>query len=81
MYIRTINPSLGISLTRDVNNWQATSSNLKADFSEDTSGRKLLNRPSYSFKYIGKQSEDSDDILTFNADAYKSVGQNQISLF
>lgn len=81
MYIRTINPALGISLTKDVNNWQPTLSNLKADFAKDTSGRKLLNRPSYSFKYIGEKSTDSENIIIFNADAFREVSQNQISLF
>jgi len=81
MYIRTINPALGISLTKDKENWQPTLSNLKADFANDTSGRKLLNRPSYSFKYIGKKSTDSEDVIIFNADAWKDVSQNQLSLF
>ena len=80
MYIRTINPALGIALSND-KNWQATMSNLKANFANDTSGRKLLNRPSYSFKYIGKKSIDSENIIIFNADAYKQVSQNQISMF
>ncbi|HEY5588393.1 MAG TPA: GNAT family N-acetyltransferase [Candidatus Paceibacterota bacterium] len=81
MYIRTINPALGISLTKDKNNWEPTLSNLKANFAADTSGRKLLNRASYSFKYIGKKSVDSENILIFNSDAYIDVAQNQISLF
>ena len=81
MYIRTINPALGISLTKDYLNWQPTLSNLKADFANDTSGRKLLNRPSYSFKYIGKQSNDSENLIIFNADAWKNVSQYQQSLF
>lgn len=81
MYIRTINPALGITLSKDINNWQATTSNLKADFTNDSSGRKLLNRLSYSFKYIGEKSNDSENIIIFNANAYKDVSQNQILLF
>lgn len=81
MYIRTINPALGISLTRDKMNWQPTLSNMKADFANDTSGRKLLNRPSYSFKYIGEKSNDSENVIIFNADAWKEVSQHQQSLF
>ena len=81
MYIRTINPALGISLTRDKTNWQPTLSNMKADFANDTSGRKLLNRPSYSFKYIGEKSNDSENVIIFNADAWKEVSQHQQSLF
>lgn len=80
MYIRTINPALGISLSKD-ENWMATMSNMKANFCNDTSGRKLLNRPSYSFKYIGKKSTDSENIIIFNAEAWKDVSQNQISMF
>lgn len=80
MYIRTINPALGISLSKD-ENWTATMSNMKANFCNDSSGRKLLNRPSYSFKYIGKKSTDSENIIIFNAEAWKDVSQNQISMF
>lgn len=80
MYIRTVNPALGIALSND-KSWQPTLSNLKANFAEDTSGRKLLNRPSYSFKYIGEKSNDDVSLITFNADAWKEVSQNQISLF
>jgi GNAT superfamily N-acetyltransferase len=79
MYIRTMNPALGIALSKD-NNWEATSSNLKIP-SADSSGRKLILRPSYSYKYIGSKSNDRTDIITFNADAWKEVSQNQISLF
>jgi GNAT superfamily N-acetyltransferase len=81
MYIRTINPALGISLTKDKKNWQPTLSNMKADFAKDTSGRKLLNRPSYSFKYIGEKSTDSENVIIFNADAWKEVSQHQGQLF
>jgi ABC-type lipoprotein export system ATPase subunit/GNAT superfamily N-acetyltransferase len=81
MYIRTINPALGISLTKDKMKWQPTLSNMKADFANDTSGRKLLNRPSYSFKYIGEKSTDCENVIIFNADAYKDVSQNQLQLF
>lgn len=81
MYIRTINPALGLSLTKDKTNWQPTLSNMKADFAKDTSGRKLLNRPSYSFKYIGEKSTDSENVIIFNADAWKEVSQLQQSLF
>lgn len=81
MYIRTVSPAIGISLSIDFKNWQATLSNMKASFAADTSGRKLLNRPSYSFKYIGNKSIDCENLIIFNADAWKEVAQNQISLF
>ena len=34
-----------------------------------------------SYKYIGKQFEDEIHIITFNADAWKNVAQNQTRLF
>ena len=79
MYIRTMNPALGIALSKD-DNWTATAGNLKVP-GKDSSGRKLIERPSYSYKYTGVKSNDSTDVITFNADAYKEVAQNQISIF
>ena len=42
---------------------------------------KMRNAITKSYKYIGKKSNDNTDVLTFNADAYKNVAQNQISMF
>jgi len=79
MYIRTMSPALGLALKKD-KNWIATSSNLKIP-GKDTSGRKLIERPSYSYKYIGEKSTDDLSIIRFKSDVYKNIGQNQISLF
>lgn len=79
MYIRTMSPALGLALEKD-NNWIATSSNLKIP-GQDSSGRKLIERPSYSYKYIGEKSEDDLSIIRFKSEVYKDVAQNQISLF
>ena len=79
MFIRTMNPALGIALDRD-ENWAQTAGHLKVP-PKDTSGRKLIERPSYSFKYTGFKSLDSSNVIMFNANAYKDVAQNQISLF
>jgi len=79
MFIRTMNPALGISLSKD-KNWIATSGNLRIP-AQDSSGRKIIERPSYSYKYIGKKSSDDNSLIKFNADAWKDVAQNQISLF
>jgi ABC-type lipoprotein export system ATPase subunit/GNAT superfamily N-acetyltransferase len=79
MYIRTMSPALGLALAKD-KNWIATSSNLKIP-GKDTSGRKLIERPSYSYKYIGEKSKDDLSIIRFKSDVYKNIGQNQISLF
>lgn len=79
MYIRTMNPALGISLNRD-DNWTATSGNLKVP-GKDSSGRKLIERPSYSYKYTGIKSEDNTYVILFSSEIYKDVAQNQISIF
>ncbi len=79
MYIRTMSPALGISLSTD-KNWQPTSSNLKIP-QADTNGRKIIERASYSYKYIGNKSEDDTSIIKFKSEVYKDVAQNQINLF
>jgi ABC-type lipoprotein export system ATPase subunit/GNAT superfamily N-acetyltransferase len=79
MYIRTMSPALGLSLAKD-KNWIATSSNLKIP-GQDSSGRKMIERPSYSYKYIGEVSNDDTSIIKFKSDVYKDVAQNQISMF
>lgn len=84
MYIRTINPAIGIALGKD-KNWTPTSKNMKevTDSSQpkDSMNQKRLRRLSYSYKYEGVKNTDSTDVITFNADAYKEVAQNQISMF
>lgn len=84
MYIRTINPAIGISLG-DNKSWGVTSKHLKpindSNNPKDTNGQNRLRRVSYSYRYDGLGIEDNTDIITFNADAYKEVSQNQISLF
>lgn len=79
MYVRTVSPGLGKFMEKS-EDWEATSSNGKIP-GADTSGRKLMLRPGYSYKYIGKASTDSTDIIKMNRDAWNDVSQNQISLF
>ena len=79
MYIRTMSPALGLALAKD-SNWIATSSNLKIP-GQDSSGRKMIERPSYSYKYIGEKSEDDLSIIRFKTEIYRDVAQNQISIF
>jgi ABC-type lipoprotein export system ATPase subunit/GNAT superfamily N-acetyltransferase len=79
MYIRTMSPALGLALAKD-KNWIATSSNLKIP-GQDSSGRKMIERPSYSYKYIGKKSNDDLSIIKFKTEVYRDVAQNQISIF
>ena len=33
------------------------------------------------YKYIGEKSTDCENVIIFNADAYKDVSQNQLQLF
>lgn len=79
MYIRTMSPALGLALSKD-KNWIATSSNLKIP-QADTSGRKIIERPSYSYKYVGEKSNDDTSIILMKNDVYKDVAQNQINIF
>ena len=79
MYIRTMSPALGLALAKD-KNWIATLSNLKIP-QADTNGRKIIERPSYSYKYIGRKSEDDLSIIKFKTEIYRDVAQNQISMF
>ena len=79
MYVRTVSPALGKFMENN-ENWKATSSNKKVP-GADSSGRKLMLRPGYSYKYIGDKSNDNTDIIKMNRDAWKEVSQNQISLF
>ena len=79
MYVRTVSPALGEFMSRN-DNWQATSSNGKIP-PPDTSGRKLMLRPGYSYKYTGESSTDNTDIIKMNRQAWQDVAQNQINLF
>ena len=80
MYVKSVNPAL-------VNKRMADSHyhfNGKTKSSEEggkLKGRKLRDSAAYSFRYDGPESEDSTDIILFNADAWKDVSQDQISLF
>ena len=77
VYIRTINPALGESMKKN-KGWKSTG---KGNTNTNDKYKKVLNRPSYGFKYIGEKSQDCTDILRFNASAFKDVSQNQIRLF
>lgn len=80
MYIRTMNPTFGIALTKDTKNWMATGSNLKIP-GPDTSGRKLIYRPSYSFKYIGPIIDDDTRMIEMKSESYQYWHVNDLSLF
>lgn len=77
-YSRTINPALA-KARQNSKNWlvKMVSNKLEANGKYNN----FVNRPSYSCKYIGESSKDSTDLITFNADAWKNVSQNQLNLF
>lgn len=79
MFIRTMNPALGIALSKD-KNWQATAGNLKIP-PKDTNGRKIIERPAYSYKWIGFKSEYNTEMIHLNTDYWKTISQRQMSLF
>jgi ABC-type lipoprotein export system ATPase subunit/GNAT superfamily N-acetyltransferase len=88
MFIKTSNPGLGEKLVSSPNQWRETSQSRK-EFDEKTIAK--LNQGNmwgmksqkmfYSTEYIGTAATDSTDVLTFNADAWVDVAQNQISMF
>ena len=88
MFIKTSNPGLGEKLVSSPNQWRETSQSRK-EFDEKTIAK--LNEGNmwgmksqkmfYSTEYIGTAATDSTDVLTFNADAWVDVAQNQISMF
>jgi len=71
MYVRTVSPGLGKFMEKN-ENWEATSSNGKIP-PDDTSGRKLMKRAGYSYKYVGECSEDDTDIIKMNRQAWAEV--------
>lgn len=79
MFIRTMNPALGIALSKD-KNWEATAGNLKIP-QKDTNGRKIIERPAYSYKWVGFKSDDSTDMIHLNTEYWKTISQRQMSLF
>ena len=92
LYIKTSNPSLFKGMLRNELNWKLINesndidrikkSNQKIIEQGKDNGIKLIKESiTKSYKYIGEEYKDNIDILVFNADAYKEVAQNQISMF
>ena len=88
MYIKTSNPALFGAMSKNVDKWKLTHETKKEDLNTDKILKnKAANEMGYrnaitkSYKYIGPKSIESTDIITFNADAYKEVAQNQIRMF
>ena len=92
LYIKTSNPSLFKGMKRNKEHWKITTedNNVEAIKNQNkklidegkNNGMKLRKESiAKGYKYIGKPFEGNIDVLVFNADAYKEVAQNQISLF
>lgn len=89
MYIKTSNPALFGAMSKNTNKWMLCSEFTKEDLNSeklekmkqanDTGG--FRNAITKSYKYIGPKSLEITDVITFNADAYIDVAQNQISMF
>jgi len=88
MYIKTSNPALFLGMKNNINNWLICTeiSNIKSIKKHNKkytkeSIKQIKESVTKSYKYIGKSHKGNIDIITFNADAYKEVAQNQISMF
>jgi len=92
LYIKTSNPSLFKGMEKNTNNWKITTEhnnveaikrqNQKLKNEGKDNGMKLRKESiAKGYKYIGNEYKKSIDLLTFNADAWKEVAQNQISIF
>lgn len=88
IYIKTSNPALW-SVFNNSKNWLfcgETKGKEKAEMMQSkkqkTQGEyNVSTRISKSYKFIGIKNNINTDLITFNADAWKDVAQNQISMF
>jgi len=88
MYIKTSNPALW-SVFNNSNDWLfcgETKGEEKAEMmqskKQQTKGEyNTSTRISKSYKFIAMNNDENTDLITFNADAWKDVAQNQISMF
>ncbi len=92
LYIKTSNPSLFKGMERNIKNWKLTTQNNNVE-SIKKQNKKLIDEGkdngmklrkesiSKGYKYIGYEHKEDVNIVTFNADAWKEVAQNQISIF
>ena len=92
LYIKTSNPSLFNGMKNNLSNWKLVTENNNIAQIKKTNeklieegkdnGLKLRKESiTKSYKYIGEQSKLDLSILTFSADVFKDIAQNQISLF
>lgn len=88
IYIKTSNPALFVVMNKNKDKWKLVSETKKEDLNTNKILKnKAVNNMGYrnaitkSFKYIGNPSNDSTDIITFNANVWKDVSQDQLTLF
>tara|TARA_R110001632_G_scaffold55161_4_gene135106 strand:- start:1031 stop:2215 length:1185 start_codon:yes stop_codon:yes gene_type:complete len=80
IYVKSVSPALVQKRLKD-KDYKFNGKTKSSEEGGKLKGRKLRDSAAYSFKYIGPNTTDSTDVLTFNADAWKDVAQNQQSLF
>ena len=69
-------------LTNQITKDQLNSEFMERQQTSDKGGMlKLRNAITKSYKYIGEPINDNTDVITFNADAWKDVAQNQLNIF
>ncbi len=91
MYIKTSNPALFGAMKKNTDKWKLTNQVKKEQLNtewmikQQTSDKggmlKLRNAITKSYKYIGPSGTDNTNVITFNADVWKDVAQNQIQMF
>ena len=83
LYVKSVNPALVNKRLAD-SDYHFNGKNKSSDEGGKLKGRKLRETAGYSFQFVGNVDDIEDhelNVLRFNADAYKDVAQNQISLF
>lgn len=83
LYVKSINPALVMKRLND-SDYKFNGKTKSSAEGGKLKGRKLRETEAYSFLFIGNTNDITNDelnILKFNADAWKDVAQNQISLF
>lgn len=80
-YVRTANPALS-NKRRSSEDWQECGNS-----GVDRRGQTMFSdgaksyRIAYSFKYVGDESNDSTNVITFDSKIYENVSKHQIKLF
>lgn len=90
LYIKTSNPSLFNGMKNSTISWKLVMENNNIEaikkenqnyLSKGSTSQLRKESITKSYKYIGEKSKLDISILTFSADVFKDIAQNQISLF